>query len=139
MYFLFRHVFLFNSSLLFSFCFFLILLFFYFFFFFSSRRRHTRWTGDWSSDVWSSDLDDLVRARQDRVGAELQRALGQVGVEAEVRAPRLVDDQRDVARVGDARERLDVGDHPVVEIGRASGRKRGSAWGGGSAGGAKTG
>src|SRR6266487_7079156 len=29
---------------------------FYFFFFFSSRRRHTRWTGDWSSDVCSSDL-----------------------------------------------------------------------------------
>src|SRR5690348_18216634 len=29
------------------------------FFFFSSRRRHTRWTGDWSSDVCSSDLDGL--------------------------------------------------------------------------------
>src|SRR5690348_15796355 len=29
------------------------------FFFFSSRRRHTRWTGDWSSDVCSSDLDEL--------------------------------------------------------------------------------
>src|SRR6266487_6790080 len=28
-------------------------------FFFSSRRRHTRWTGDWSSDVCSSDLDPL--------------------------------------------------------------------------------
>src|SRR6267154_5162235 len=27
-----------------------------FIFFFSSRRRHTRWTGDWSSDVCSSDL-----------------------------------------------------------------------------------
>src|SRR6266487_2004410 len=27
-----------------------------FLFFFSSRRRHTRWTGDWSSDVCSSDL-----------------------------------------------------------------------------------
>src|SRR5713226_2581547 len=26
------------------------------FFFFSSRRRHTSWTGDWSSDVCSSDL-----------------------------------------------------------------------------------
>src|SRR5690348_17507381 len=26
------------------------------FFFFSSRRPHTRWTGDWSSDVCSSDL-----------------------------------------------------------------------------------
>src|SRR5690348_17434635 len=25
-------------------------------FFFSGRRRHTRWTGDWSSDVCSSDL-----------------------------------------------------------------------------------
>src|SRR5690348_6501510 len=24
-------------------------------FFFSSRRRHTSWTGDWSSDVCSSD------------------------------------------------------------------------------------
>src|SRR6266487_1587021 len=31
-----------------------------FFFFFSSRRRHTRWTGDWSSDVCSSDLGDAL-------------------------------------------------------------------------------
>src|SRR6266487_928641 len=31
-----------------------------FFFFFSSRRRHTRWTGDWSSDVCSSDLPDSI-------------------------------------------------------------------------------
>src|SRR6266581_6338153 len=30
------------------------------FFFFSSRRRHTRWTGDWSSDVCSSDLPGVV-------------------------------------------------------------------------------
>src|SRR4051794_41706945 len=30
------------------------------FFFFSSRRRHTRWTGDWSSDVCSSDLGALA-------------------------------------------------------------------------------
>src|SRR5438876_10518390 len=30
-----------------------------FFFFFSSRRRHTRWTGDWSSDVCSSDLFEI--------------------------------------------------------------------------------
>src|SRR5690348_17939562 len=40
-----------------------------YFFFFSSRRRHTRWTGDWSSDVCSSDLfrvdlsDALASAR----------------------------------------------------------------------------
>src|SRR6266487_814904 len=33
----------------------------WFFFFFSSRRRHTRWTGDWSSDVCSSDLTDGLK------------------------------------------------------------------------------
>src|SRR5574337_71838 len=33
------------------------------FFFFSSRRRHTRLSGDWSSDVCSSDLDRRVRPR----------------------------------------------------------------------------
>src|SRR6267154_2974947 len=32
-------------------------------FFFSSRRRHTRWTGDWSSDVCSSDLGPRTNAR----------------------------------------------------------------------------
>src|SRR5437763_14097053 len=32
-----------------------------FFFFFSSRRRHTRYIGDWSSDVCSSDLAGLER------------------------------------------------------------------------------
>src|SRR5205807_4626168 len=32
----------------------------YFFFFFSSRRRHTRLQGDWSSDVYSSDLYSTV-------------------------------------------------------------------------------
>src|SRR5690348_18454764 len=38
-------------------------------FFFSSRRRHTRWTGDWSSDVCSSDLLPLDRVfRSDGLG-----------------------------------------------------------------------
>src|SRR6266487_226969 len=37
-------------------------------FFFSSRRRHTRWTGDWSSDVCSSDLPRVER-EQPTVGA----------------------------------------------------------------------
>src|SRR5438876_8352631 len=36
-----------------------------FWFFFSSRRRHTRWTGDWSSDVCSSDLFDFVNMKPD--------------------------------------------------------------------------
>src|SRR5437016_7595491 len=34
----------------------------YFFFFFSSRRRHTRLVSDWSSDVCSSDLDQVQQA-----------------------------------------------------------------------------
>src|SRR6266581_7404757 len=38
---------------------FFVILFLFVFFFFSSRRRHTRWTGDWSSDVCSSDLPGL--------------------------------------------------------------------------------
>src|SRR5690348_17689963 len=42
------------------FLFFYFLFFFVCFFFFSSRRRHTRWTGDWSSDVCSSDLSTLA-------------------------------------------------------------------------------
>src|SRR5437879_2477435 len=36
-----------------------------FFFFFSSRRRHTRYIGDWSSDVCSSDL---FQSRNPRTG-----------------------------------------------------------------------
>ena len=39
---------------------------------------------------------------------------GSVGVEAEVRAPRLVDDERDAGRVADRRAALDVGAHAVV-------------------------
>src|SRR5437763_2406415 len=31
-------------------------------FFFSSRRRHTRYIGDWSSDVCSSDLRNPLRS-----------------------------------------------------------------------------
>src|SRR6266487_4905046 len=38
---------------------------FKFVFFFSSRRRHTRWTGDWSSDVCSSDLEPARLAMGD--------------------------------------------------------------------------
>src|SRR5437762_6964545 len=34
----------------------LLNILFVIFFFFSSRRRHTRYIGDWSSDVCSSDL-----------------------------------------------------------------------------------
>src|ERR1022692_3439642 len=42
-----------------------------FFFFFSSRRRHTRLQGDWSSDVCSSDDQNILALRR-----QLKRRLG---------------------------------------------------------------
>src|SRR5690348_18100137 len=50
-----------------------------FFFFFSSRRRHTRWTGDWSSDVCSSDLEK-ASGPYDVVATALRDAVRGVGV-----------------------------------------------------------
>src|SRR5438876_6455941 len=55
--------------------FFFTLLIYFFFFFFSSRRRHTRWTGDWSSDVCSSDLD-LYKAVTAYINEFLPQASG---------------------------------------------------------------
>src|SRR5690348_4760495 len=68
------------------------------FFFFSSRRRHTRWTGDWSSDVCSSDLQ---LGHRHRASASLTSAGGK-GI--------------NVAR---ALKRLDS---PVIATGLAGGR-----------------
>src|SRR5690348_4811498 len=42
-------------------------------FFFSSRSRHTRWTGDWSSDVCSSDLIERTRQLLDEQRREAER------------------------------------------------------------------
>src|SRR6266487_5561903 len=69
-----------------------------FFFFFSSRRRHTRWTGDWSSDVCSSDLVAVAMRVPQLVGG----------------AGRLVPDD-DVPVTGAVRAALDqsVGRDPV--------------------------
>src|SRR6266498_5183932 len=54
-----------------------------FFFFFSSRRRHTRCGRDWSSDVCSSDLSDVLRRRVKAI----HRGNGDEAIE-------LVDDRR---------------------------------------------
>src|SRR5690348_18176301 len=45
----------------------------FFVFFFSSRRRHTRWTGDWSSDVCSSDLREAWKLLEANLEAVLER------------------------------------------------------------------
>src|SRR5438876_10754717 len=58
-------------------------------FFFSSRRRHTRWTGDWSSDVCSSDLLLDLRIHPARIEetyyeskAEVEEIVRQAGEQA---------------------------------------------------------
>ena len=73
--------------------------------------------------------DDLVRARDHEVRAGRQCMLGELLVEGEVRAPGLVDDQRDPAGVGDGRERCDVGDRP--EVGRGDDPRADGPGGGG--------
>src|SRR5690348_17786993 len=72
----------------------------FFLFFFSSRRRHTRWTGDWSSDVCSSDLGGaanlviIVHAVQCNVGlvasAAIESAVARVNIFVDI-----ISDKRD--------------------------------------------
>src|SRR5437762_12735415 len=50
-----------------------------FFFFFSSRRRHTRYIGDWSSDVCSSDLTALAEEIACRWTVNVARAYRESG------------------------------------------------------------
>src|SRR5437763_10727923 len=70
------------------------------FFFFSSRRRHTRYIGDWSSDVCSSDLS-----------LEQRMATG-IGLTVAMQAMNMLDELQSVEGMG------------PVEIGRASCRER---------------
>src|SRR5437879_11048302 len=95
-------------------------------FFFSSRRRHTRYIGDWSSDVCSSDLgasemvlaiEALAKGRGDAVGTVGEIAVrpgaknvvpGECVFSLDLRAARGLDDLvRDVRgairRISDAR------------------------------------
>src|SRR5690348_18428931 len=80
-----------------------MLFVFRFFFFFSSRRRHTRWTGDWSSDVCSSDLFDpaLVMDFATLTGAAAM-AVGPYGIVCMGTA-----DEREIGRAT-CRERVKV-------------------------------
>src|SRR6266542_2384855 len=69
-------------------------------FFFSSRMRHTRCYRDWSSDVCSSDLDDLRRKRNI--------------------APLRIDDLGDEVRIVGDRQHGVVIEHPLQQRGARS-------------------
>src|SRR5690606_16841866 len=110
---------------------------FWYLFFFSSRRRHTRFSRDWSSDVCSSDLSQLVVAadrfaadedlRGDLLaGHDLQPALRGVVVFDVLRIERVVALAQQVERGASIRtpalvEDLDRG---RVEVGRLLDRAR---------------
>src|SRR5690349_24420194 len=69
-------------------------------FFFSSRRRHTRSLRDWSSDVCSSDLVEIV-AELDGIGTVGSRFLISPFVGMLDRVPELQPDPHEVVRVFD--------------------------------------
>src|SRR5437762_7775923 len=87
-------------------------------FFFSSRRRHTRYIGDWSSDVCSSDLhvESELREELDRREEAADVDLG--GARRAVPVLLQVDPEDPV------RPRIDREDRLPREIGRASCRER---------------
>src|SRR5690606_40437269 len=66
-----------------TFCLFLSVLFF----FFSSRRRHTRFSRDWSSDVCSSDLIELLALLRAATGEAVTgfELMTRIGMESAVR------------------------------------------------------
>src|SRR4051812_49929046 len=66
-----------------------------FLFFFSSRRRHTRLTCDWSSDVCSSDLQQV---EPDRPHDAAPDVLGQSLADAQVERDRDAEEPEDPAR-----------------------------------------
>src|SRR5438876_3251261 len=77
-------------------------------FFFSSRRRHTRWTGDWSSDVCSSDLMSdgeneraMIQDMGDSAGEMLEAAGAKnIRTYAHPSAPRWALHEAGIARMG---------------------------------------
>src|SRR5690606_40185027 len=100
--------------------------------FFSSRRRHTRFSRDWSSDVCSSDLFLLA---QELVAANLgQRTQGE-DLERGKLAGRTF--QRSGAihhrhpATADLRLQFPASQAAPAQIGRASCRETGAAWGAG--------
>ena len=66
--------------------------------------------------------DDLVGRGDDEVRACLERGLGKLVREGDVRAPRFVDDEGQVARVADLDERGNVGAR--AEVGRRDDQRR---------------
>src|SRR5436189_3777474 len=78
----------------FLFVFLVLMSLFFFLFFFSSRRRHTRYIGDWSSDVCSSDLFHASSTRADGSLTRFLRGLADGALRGRCRGAVLDDELR---------------------------------------------
>src|SRR5687768_11726308 len=96
---------------------------FLFFFFFSSRRRHTRCSRDWSSDVCSSDLQQILIGQEHELSISVSPAfpLALAVVEIDTRENASVESER-MAFVND-----EVVEVRLETVGRPSLRDRPSA------------
>src|SRR5437764_5065861 len=88
--------------------------FLFYFFFFSSRRRHTRYIGDWSSDVCSSDLSAMNETINDSFLRELDLKGGEC----------ILDVGSGLGQFSRAMARAAKGCKVLGKIGRASCRER---------------
>src|SRR5437762_10277061 len=90
-----------------SLCILLFGVIFQVFFFFSSRRRHTRYIGDWSSDVCSSDLNVADAKARNQILAQVATAQGAAGARgaALATAGMMSDDRQRAASIDELRGR----------------------------------
>src|SRR5437762_14144690 len=98
------------------------------FFFFSSRRRHTRYIGDWSSDVCSSDLAVMISAQAIPPPRLLTARPGLMAATSSTIAPfRTRSEERRVGKEGRSRRAPDEShkkDRKSVAEGRTQASKR---------------
>src|SRR5437764_2844125 len=103
------------------------------YFFFSSSRRHTSYIGDWSSDVCSSDLDQVVRVEPGQVGGRrAAQQVGRRGVEAHRQGRQDDGPVAGLLRAAEPEGEVDPVGRQVeagIEIGRASCRERAESTG----------
>src|SRR5437762_1215152 len=100
---------------------------------FSSRRRHTRYIGDWSSDVCSSDLDRSIAVLPfQNLSDEKENAYFADGVQDDLLTNlSKIGDLKVISRTSVMPYRATQSNAREIEIGRASCRERGREWAGG--------
>src|SRR5690606_24653357 len=85
-------------------------------FFFSSRRRHTSFSRDWSSDVCSSDMDDLEKMGFYLVGYGCTTCIGNSGPLLKAVSDGIAENDLAVASVLSGNRNFEGRIHPEVKM-----------------------